>query len=359
MHTAKTDEALDLLRQAKRLGIIDDETYQQGVPDVIMNGPTVLRTYLGNSLDTLATPKAAQGSILDHHEQVINESPAALDPIEIDTTSRGFMMRALIATTLPHVELKVPEFVRNNGRTTLVMHLPQELFKNGFRLPYGPMPRLILLWITSEVYRCKEAVLHLGASQSEFMRRVNLTPITGPKGNFESFHKQLKNLFATSYTAIEKDEKGTLKGLNIRQQPLGSASFWWDDKDQILKDATITLNPEFHRAILESAIPVDLNVVNKLKGSSMKLDLFWWLSWRLSYLDRPIIIKWAQLQEQFGTTIKGTRQVRQVILKALKAVGEVFPIAADHAKEVDQGIRLDPVRPSVAQGYRRQGSLGH
>ena len=47
------------------------------------------------------------------------------------------------------------------------------------KLPFGNIPRLLLAWVSTEAVRTQSRVLVLGASLSEFMRKVGLDLIRG------------------------------------------------------------------------------------------------------------------------------------------------------------------------------------
>ena len=111
----------------------------------------------------------------------------------------AYMSRAIIMATLPRSKPKSLEFTRTSGNYTLVMHIASALSRDtGTYLPYGTIPRLIFLWITTALKLTKEPVLNLGETRSAFMRNVGLTPRTGKRGNMKEFTQQFKNLLATT-----------------------------------------------------------------------------------------------------------------------------------------------------------------
>jgi len=87
-----------------------------------------------------------------------------------------------------------------------------------------------------------------------------------------------------------------------------------------------------------------MRALKALKQSPMQLDVYMWLTYRMSYLKKPTVIPWPSLQDQFGAeyapTPRGLRDFRANFLKALKAVIEVYPMAK--ATEAATGLRLAP-----------------
>src|SRR5690606_12757454 len=65
------------------------------------------------------------------------------------------------------------------------------------------------------------------------------------------------------------------------------AELWWDPKrpDQaVLFGSTVVLGERFFRAIIERPVPLDFRALRALKKSPLGLDLYTWLTYRMSYL---------------------------------------------------------------------------
>ena len=91
---------------------------------------------------------------------------------------------------------------------------------------------------------------------------------------------------------------------------------------------------------MQSPVPVDLRALKALRRSPMALDIYCWLTHRMSYLRKPLVIPWGALQTQFGADYRLTRQFKAKFLKQLKAVQTVYPEAKVEAEE--GGLRLKP-----------------
>ncbi|MGH8305788.1 MAG: replication protein RepA, partial [Steroidobacteraceae bacterium] len=51
-----------------------------------------------------------------------------------------------------------------------------------------------------------------------------------------------------------------------------------------------------------SPVPIDMRAMKALKRSPLALDIYFWLTYRLSYLRHARVIPWAALQLQFGSS---------------------------------------------------------
>jgi len=211
----------------------------------------------------------------------------------------GFMPRILVLTTLPHRRPESHRFARVNGRHSLRMCAPRRV-----GLPYGSYPRLILAWLTTEAVRTKNPEIHLGASPNDLARTLGLSTISGPRGTAQRLEDQLRRLLA-----MRLDWQTTV---GLHPTSSGSA-FVTSDCPSWLRQALqllprrpawrsrIVLGQVFFEEITRSAIPVDLRAIRQLQRSPLAIDLYIWLTYRMSYLKKPTLIPWKGLQDQFGS----------------------------------------------------------
>ena len=96
-----------------------------------------------------------------------------------------------------------------------------------------------------------------------------------------------------------------------------------------------------------SAVPVDLRAIRHLRGSPLAIDLYVWLTYRMSYLKKPTLIPWESLQAQFGATYARPRDFRRKALVHLEAVLRVYPTV--RIARTGSGLRLHPSPPHVAR----------
>jgi hypothetical protein len=258
----------------------------------------------------------------------------------------GYMARALVQATLPHKETAGSVFKRRNGSYELSIMSP-----NG--LPFGSIPRLLLSWVTTEAVRTRSPFLLLGPSLSAFMAELHLFRTGGPRGDITRFVKQAERLFSSTIACrIEGDCKG---GIGIEGSSLNIAknyNLWWNPRtpnQMPIWQSSVTLGTDFFNEISERPVPVDMNALMALKRSPLALDIYCWLTYRLSYLQKDTIIPWAYLQMQFGADYaqdaEGLRGFKKNFLLRLKDVVAIY----DKAKvyNANHGLLLKPSPPHV------------
>ena len=96
---------------------------------------------------------------------------------------------------------------------------------------------------------------------------------------------------------------------------------WWDPvkpKQSNFFSSQITLSEQFFLDIIAHPVPIDLRIVTLFKQSSFTLDLYFWLTYRVSYLSSPTRINLEDLMFQFGTGYKNDRRGKHSFKKALE-----------------------------------------
>lgn len=281
-------------------------------------------------------------------DRLINESLAMEAEAAKDAGALGFMARALVQATLPHSKTAGNEFTRTNGAFTLNLLAP-----SAVGLPYGTMPRLLLAWLSTEAVRTRERELVLGDSLSAFLRELGLSSTGGPRGYIKPFKDQMKRLFSSTINCsyAEKYGDGGMSYLIA-----DTFMLWWHPKSAEqagLWQSTVNLSEPFFREVIEHPVPIDMRALMALKKSPLALDIYCWLTYRMSYLKRPASIPWAALQGQFGADYKVPRQFKAAFLRELKKVLVVYPEAKVVAVETGLAggaLRLLPSKTHIARG---------
>ncbi len=250
---------------------------------------------------------------------LINRALAIEDEMALDADALGFMARAMVQATLPHSKVTGNEFTRRNGNYSLTILSPSSI-----GLPYGSIPRLLLAWVTTEAIKTKSKELELGDSLSGFMRELDLVPTGGRWGSITRLKEQTKRLFASSITALYEHGDGTQI---INQAVADRAVFWWHPKDPeqaALWKSQVTLSDNFFKEIIDRPVPIDMRAIKALKKSPMALDIYVWLTYRVSYLKRPTAIPWASLAMQFGSNYSRLVDFKASFTSELKKVATVY-----------------------------------
>lgn len=259
----------------------------------------------------------------------------------------GYMARLLVQVTMPHSKPRLNEFKRENGPLTIRMLSPSDV-----GLPYGHYPRLLLSWISTEAVRTQSPTLELGESLSDFMTELGLAPTGGRWGSVTRLRDHMKRLFSTAISWTY-DHGG--QWLNVGMQPVESAQLWWDPKqpDQAtLWRSTLKLNQRFYDEVVTRPVPIDMRALKLIakKRSPMAIDIYMWLTYRMSYLRKKTTIPWSLLQLQFGGDYASMRDFKKAFIAKLSLVHAIYPAA--NCQPERTGLILSPSRSHIASSSR-------
>lgn len=270
------------------------------------------------------TPLTKQHRRLIEASGDIQETPAS------EAEALAFYARLLVQAALPHSNPgSVPAWTRTNGNFTLSVQ-PGITVANGeaksIGLPYGSIPRLLMAWITTEAVRTQDRTLVLGNSLSGFMREVGIGEATGGRhGSITRLRDQMRRLFKARISYEYHGDNGEMgENLVIARK----YNLWWDEKqpDQaVLFDSHITLDADFFQEIIKRPVPVDMRALKALKQSPMALDLYTWLTYRMSYLEKKTAISWESLQKQLGADYGDPKDFTRHAKKFLREVKALYP----------------------------------
>lgn len=253
----------------------------------------------------------------------------------------GYMARVLTQATLPYRSQVGAQFTRRNGAFTLSI---TALGPAG--LPFGSIPRLLLSWMTTEAVRTQQPVLELGPTLSAFMAELGLARQGGKRGDITRLREQMKRLLCSAVSCHYEDKHHDCGvGFNIADK----YDLWWNPKQPNqfpLWKSTVTLGANFFKEITERPVPIDLRALKALKRSPLALDIYCWLTYRMSYLRKETEIPWSALQLQFGADYERIIDFKRCFLKQLKFAQGVY----DNAKveEGKQGLILKPSPSHIA-----------
>lgn len=307
---------------------------------------------LGKSEDLMSdhTPNAGDQSkpdpIVDLEARLAEIEAGLLDPFL-------FTSATLIQTTFPHSSRAGKELVLVNGNRKVTMWC-----RHG--LPHGTYPRLLLCWLTREALRRKELpidearIIPLSGSFNAFLREVGIKSISGGKtGNVLAVKSQMRKLFSTHIGVDFLDIKSGNGFKTDEPNPFEGSHVWWDAQpdDQTEFHGHITLSKEFYKDLIGHAVPLDARVVREIRRSPMALDIYSWLTYRVSYLRTITVITWSQMRAQIGAgypdTPRGIRNFRARFLDALEKVLQAWPTKT--ISVTANGIMLRPGPPSVSR----------
>ena len=166
--------------------------------------------------------------------------------------------------------------------------------------------------------------LALGDSMSAFMAELGLKHTGGANGSITRLKNQTRRLFSATVTASYEDDKQiTDMGYRLADKSV----LWWHSKDPEqagLWKSTVTLSEHFFNEVIDRPVPIDMRAIKALKQSPMALDIYTWLTYRVSYLKRPTVIPWESLALQFGSDYSRLRDFKHAFVGELKKVVLVY-----------------------------------
>ena len=257
----------------------------------------------------------------DQVDQLVRASEA--------TPEMGFMARLMMLCSLPRTNPGTQlQYKRVNGPYTLIM---TAVGQTG--LPYGNLSRLLLAWVCTEAVRTQSRELVLGSSLAKFMQKLGINSDSGgDRGERTRLRNQMRRLFNAHIQLAYEDERVSA---SVNSPVASRIGFWWNERrpgGQGLRDGKIELGEKFFQEIISHPVPLDMNILKALKRSSLGIDFYLWLAYRIFTLKRPLGLSWARLYGQFGGTPANAGDNRTVdyfrtdCLRELKKIKMAWPV---------------------------------
>jgi hypothetical protein len=228
--------------------------------------------------------------------------------------------------------------IRQDGQYTLVIN-PKPVVEtidghqslHSLGVPYGSLPRLVLIHIMTEAVRTKSRHIVLGKTFTEWMRRMGFRTISyGPRGSATLIREQLDRLLACEW--MIRWESGTDshdREFGIKEIKLTNEYVGVDRKNgAFIRE--IYMTEGFFDHLRQHAVPLNENAIRHIRDSATALDLYTWLAYRLPRINpkRAATISWQQLAVHFGNDGKNIRKFRQTVRDAWeRQVSAVYPEA--------------------------------
>lgn len=278
-----------------------------------------------------------EDKLIDVGAVIAHEPPA---PDEM-----AFTHSVLCQVGLPRSKVDGREFLRQSGAAWLNIQAGMLDEGNGPVLqpiPYGPLPRIALAWVSTFAVRHKTREIHIGDSAADFLRLVGMDD---QGARYKNLRKQMHALAACRLQL-------GLKGRTFNGNPVEQFDAWLSNggtHQKTLWPGVMHLSDGYFHQLLEHGVPLDNRALHALKGSSLALDVYTWLAHRLHRIEgRPVILHWKSLREQFAQEYQGKdpdNDFKKKFLPALSAALAVYPQAK--VKKVTGGLLLQPSPPPI------------
>ena len=270
----------------------------------------------------------------------------------------AYMARQLVQATLPHRDPgKIEAWQRTNGKLTLVIRPGWDSKKQcSVGYPYGTVPRLLLVWLTTEALRKHSRLIYPSDTVVGFMRELGLDPETGggKRGDAHRLREQMERLFRASISFEINEDDGSTEWRNM--PVVDRTKTWWDFHDSTqdaLFESVIELGEKFYEAIIAAPVVVDLRALRALKRSPLALDLYAWATYRtftVTQAGKPAFISWAGLAGQIGGDYADLKDFRKKAIASFRKVEAVYP--ALRLGDAEGGFVLRPSAPAVRSRAR-------
>lgn len=299
----------------------------------------------------MAKPKISDNRALDLIEAALEiEKKEAREAGEV-----GYMPRILIQTTLPYRDPKTQVYTRVNGDVKLSMLSP-----NG--VPYGSIPRSLVSYLATEAVRTGSPVIDLGHSQNDFMKLLGMNNAGGAQK--DRMKEQCKR-FLTTMLSVEvsrKNEKGVVQEAMENVLVAKKAYIFWHPKkhdEPMLWQSTMELTQDFFQECITRPVPVDLRVMDALSTSPMAMDVYVWMTWRVSKARHVSTLPWEYLMLHFGSAA-GTevRTFRRHFIRALKLVQTAANWHPSITLDETDGLTIYPGKGHVLPVDKRKKTPG-
>ena len=276
---------------------------------------------------------------------------------EPDANEMAFLHTVLAQCGLPYRNPKTRDYIRQNGRASLIVSagylLDSEIRQPVLQgVPYGAKPRLLMIHLCTEAIRSQSPVIPIADSMSAFMRDLGLKVSGGKKGSIGTFKEQLNRLAAArmQLTMDFGDRTATLNSAPLIKR----FDVWFppDARQRVLWPSEVTLSGDFFDSLQNHALPLDPRGVRALQHSARALDIYSWLVHRLPRVTERngVKVSWAALHAQFGPDVADNRTFRRDFTKAMRQTLAVYPGAKVESE--DGGLRLRKSTPAISRRLR-------
>ena len=115
---------------------------------------------------------------------------------------------------------------------------------------------------------------------------------------------------------------------NIKTSPFNSLTvemFSGSPDQRTLWPTELNLSLDFYHTLTKHALPINFHAARAFANSPRKLDLIFWLGYRLHTLKEPLTISWDKLKEQWGQNYARFTNFKRDFALELSEIKEVFP----------------------------------
>jgi hypothetical protein len=251
---------------------------------------------------------------------------------------------------LPHTEPTTSVYERDGGLRRLRIVSDPTL-----GVPYGHVARLWLIWISTRIVQLKSRCIDLAPSQSAFFRSLGIRGSRGDSGSVGRYADQLDRLCRSLFIDIDRTRLPTTieNRLVVNKAPLFGESMRAGPADLLL--GQLLVPEDYFKECIQHAVPIDLRAVAATR-STVRLDLYLFLTYRLNSLRRPLRLPWSALLAQIGIQPPegNTAALRSASARVRQALCDVLLLYPEARVQMTAtGVELRPSPPAVPRREQR------
>ena len=261
----------------------------------------------------------------------------------------GVTYSGFCLTSLPHKKLQNDQrWVREQGRVSLLVEPGFERRRDGtfsaVGVPFGAKARLILIYLQTEALKNRSREVELGRSMNCWLDKLG---IEAGGSTYKAVSDQANRISLcrlTFYWAGEHGDTGFQKenivssGIHLKSSDSIQDSFW---------RSSVLLSDTFYSALTKHPVPVLETAIKNLSSSSMAIDVYVWLAYRLHVLTKSQTVSWPSLFSQFGAGYQHLWAFKPKFKPVLDLALAVYPEAI--VTSSDDGVILHPSPPPIPE----------
>lgn len=291
-----------------------------------------------------------------HHAQDARPSVLSQRLIDASASIRSdpapradFLHSLLCQIGMPRRHTDQRTFERHNGRASILLEAGKLWDGRCWLdqpLPYGAVPRLVMVYVSSEAVRTRSRSVEVGHSTRQFLTALGMQTSGGARGGYQALKRQMQALAACRLSlGVQNEGRVT----TIDAKPIRRFEAWLhqDGEQGTLWPGVLELSEEFYGTLIEHAVPLDPRALAALRHSALALDVYAWLAHRLRRVAGAggTKLSWRNLYEQFGQEYGCAKDFKKQFRLALRQTLAVYPDA--RVTEVIGGIALHASRAPV------------
>lgn len=212
-------------------------------------------------------------------------------------------------------------------------------------IPYGPMARLVLIWITTMAVRTRRAKVEF-PSGGLFLRQMGYD-CQGAR--YSKLRQQMEALSKCSMEVGMHNENSFSRPYNLMVEFSSDSLQQWT--------GSVLLSDEYFNDLLVSCVPLDARALKALRGSALALDIYTWLAGVMLRFGgkNELEYSWDVLRRHFGIEYSGAHgnaEFKKAFRSTLSDVLMVSPTA--NALISTSGVKIRP--PTSPRGHPRPSS---